>query len=130
MDCELDGHACRALLDTGSNITLVRPGVLWGTNGVLSVAWTPTAVQMRTVTGERANMVGTKVVHIRMGDQEMMQEVWLAPIQDPCIIGLDLLARWGAQIDVSQARLTIGAETLASKGGLGGATAMRLQPHR
>jgi len=25
VDCELDGQACRALVDTGSNITLVRP---------------------------------------------------------------------------------------------------------
>jgi len=55
-----------------------------------------------------------------MGDQEMVQEVWLAHIQDPCIIGLDLLARWGAQIDVSRARLTIGAETIVLHTGLGG----------
>ncbi|KAJ3615048.1 hypothetical protein NHX12_018616 [Muraenolepis orangiensis] len=55
---------------------------------------------MRTMMGERANMEGTKAVHIRMRDQEMMQEVWLAPIQDPCIIGQDLLAHWGARIDV------------------------------
>jgi len=38
VDCELDGQACRALVDTGSNITLVRPWVLRGTKGVLSAA--------------------------------------------------------------------------------------------
>jgi len=50
-DCELDGQACQALVDTGSNITLISPGVLQGNKGVLSAAWTPTTVQMRTVTG-------------------------------------------------------------------------------
>jgi len=65
-------------------------------------------------------MEGTKAVHIRMEDQEMVQEVWLAHIQDQCIIGLDLLAHWGAQIDVSRARLTIGAETIVLHTGLGG----------
>jgi len=93
-DSELDGHACRALVDTGSSITLVHPGVLR--------AKTPTAVQLRTVwAGKRASMEGTKVVHIHIGDQEMVHKVWLAHIQDPCIIGLDLLALWGAQINVS-----------------------------
>jgi len=65
MDCELDGQACRALVDTGSNITLVHPGVLRGTKGTR----TPlrTAVQLRTVMEERASMEGTKPVHICVG---------------------------------------------------------------
>jgi len=69
--------------------------------------------------GERASMEGTKAVHLCMGDQEMVYEVWLAHIYDPCI-GLDLLARWGAQIDVSRARLTIAAETMVLHPVLGG----------
>uniref|UniRef100_A0A3B5LMC7 C2H2-type domain-containing protein n=1 Tax=Xiphophorus couchianus TaxID=32473 RepID=A0A3B5LMC7_9TELE len=33
---------------------------------------------------------------------------WLAKIQDPCIIGLDLLAAWGGIIDVTSATLRVG----------------------
>jgi len=33
----------------------------------------------------------------------------LAHMQDPCIISLDLLACWGAQVDVPRARLTVGS---------------------
>jgi len=88
MDCELDGQACRALVDTGSPSS-VR-GVLWGTKGVLSAAWTPTAVQMRMVTGERTSMEGIKSVHIHVGGWEMVYEVWLAHMQDPCNIGREL----------------------------------------
>jgi len=105
VDSELDVQAWRALVDTGSNITLVHPGVLCGTKGVLSAAWTLMAVQIRMVTGEQANMEGTKPVRIRVRGQEMVHEVCLAHMQDPCIIDLDLLACWGgAQFDVPWAK--------------------------
>jgi len=37
-------------------------------------------------------MEGTKLVRIHVGGQEMVHEVWLAYMKDPCILGLDLLA--------------------------------------
>ncbi|KAJ8348028.1 hypothetical protein SKAU_G00266170 [Synaphobranchus kaupii] len=44
LHCWLDGQACRALVDTGATISLVRPGVLHNTGGPqLPGAWTPTA---------------------------------------------------------------------------------------
>ncbi|CAL8335301.1 unnamed protein product [Boreogadus saida] len=39
----------------------------------------------------------------RVGDQEVMHEIWLADIRDRCIIGLDLLTHWGARGDVAGA---------------------------
>ncbi|KAM6968624.1 retrovirus-related Pol polyprotein from transposon 412 [Tautogolabrus adspersus] len=42
-----------------------------------------------------------------------MHEFWLANIQDQCIIGLDLLTRWGAQVDVLRPAITLGTETVA-----------------
>jgi len=64
VDCEPDGQAYRTLVDTGSNITLVHLGVL-------SAAWSPTTVQMRMVTWERAGMKGTKPV--RVGGWEIVR---------------------------------------------------------
>lgn len=63
---------------------------------ILSV---PTSVQMRTEDADSrkglGGMEGTKPVCVRFEGHEMVHEVWLAHIQDPCIIGLDLLACWG-----------------------------------
>jgi len=47
-------------------------------------------------------MEGTKPVRVCVGGREMVHEVWLGHMQDPCIAGLDLL---GAQVDVPRARL-------------------------
>ncbi|KAJ8353689.1 hypothetical protein SKAU_G00212560 [Synaphobranchus kaupii] len=45
-------------------------------------------------------MRGTKTLRVQAGDQELVHKFWLANIRDPCIIGLDLLTRWGACVDV------------------------------
>ncbi|CAL8247239.1 unnamed protein product [Lota lota] len=50
---------------------------------------------------------------------EVEHEFWLADIHDPCIIGLDLLIRWGARVDVSRAAITLGVETVALQSGPG-----------
>ena len=38
---------------------------------------------------------------------EVMHEFWLADIRDSCIIGLDLLTRWGARVDMARAAITV-----------------------
>ena len=113
VNCQLEGQPCRALVDTGSTISLVRPGVLLGTTGPLSAAWSPTNTQVTTVTGEKADMRGKGPLRVHVGDQELVHEFWLANIRDPCIIGLDLLTRWGACVNVSGAAITFGTETVA-----------------
>ncbi|KAJ8381149.1 hypothetical protein SKAU_G00019270 [Synaphobranchus kaupii] len=75
LHCWLDGQACRALVDTGATISLVRPGVLHNTGGPqLPGAWTPTATPLTSVTGAKMAMRGKKEVkvtgqhHPRHGD--------------------------------------------------------------
>ncbi|KAK0130618.1 hypothetical protein N1851_034899 [Merluccius polli] len=113
LHCKLDGRPCQALVDTGSTISLVRPGVLPGTTGALSGGWTATSGRLTTVTGQEAGMRGRKQLVVQVGDQELVHGFWLADIRDPCIIGLDLLIRWGVRVDVAGAAITIGAETVA-----------------
>ncbi|CAI5646279.1 unnamed protein product [Oreochromis niloticus] len=67
----------------------------------------------RRLTGERADMRGKKPLQIRVKDLELVHDFWLADIQDQCIIGLDLLTRWGACIDTAKRAITLGTETLA-----------------
>lgn len=103
----LNGHPCEALVDTGSDISIVRPGVLPETYG-----WTPTTSKIRTVTGGLSEMLGKQRLLVKVGRTEVTQKFWLADILDPCIIGLDLLDRWGAIVDISRNVIHIGKETL------------------
>ncbi|CAL8286729.1 unnamed protein product [Arctogadus glacialis] len=64
-------------------------------------------------------MRGRKRLAVRVGDREVMHEFWLADIRDSCIIGLDLLNRWGARMDMAGATITVGTETVALQSGRG-----------
>ncbi|KAJ8376186.1 hypothetical protein SKAU_G00067660 [Synaphobranchus kaupii] len=70
-------------------------GVLHNTGGPqLPGAWTPTATPLTSVTGAKMALRGKKEVTV--SGQEVSHEFWLADIADSCIIGLDLLKRWGS----------------------------------
>ena len=112
LDCALEGVPCRALVDTRSTISLVRPGILPNSSRSLPRGWTPTMQCTTTVTGDRSKMIGTRSLRVMVGGQQRQHQFWLANIQDPCIIGLDLLDKWGAVVDVSRATLALGTETM------------------
>ncbi|KAG2458960.1 RFTN2 protein, partial [Polypterus senegalus] len=112
LDCTIDGRPCSALMDTGSTICLLQKGVLPETAGLLPEDWTPTNSELRSVTGERTVMPGKKLLSVLVGTSQTSHEFWLADIKDKCIIGLDLLAHWGARVDVSRAVLCFGNETV------------------
>jgi hypothetical protein len=65
-------------------------------------------------------MRGRKRLAVRVADQEVMHEFWLAVIRDSCIIGLDLLTRWGVRVDMAGAAFTVGVETVELQSGWGG----------
>ncbi|KAK2920525.1 hypothetical protein Q8A73_000010 [Channa argus] len=71
-----------------------------GTAGPLPADWTPTTTEVLTVTGEKTVMPGKKLLPVVVGAQQISHEFWLADIRDDCIVGLDLLARWGACVDL------------------------------
>ncbi|CAI5669130.1 unnamed protein product [Oreochromis niloticus] len=66
-------------------------------------------------------------------DLELVHDFWLADIQEQCIIGLDLLTRWGACVDTAKLAITVGTETLAlqcgQKQGTGDCRQTRLVQH-
>ncbi|KAJ8417461.1 hypothetical protein AAFF_G00286880 [Aldrovandia affinis] len=87
-------------VDTGSTVTLVRPDLVPG--------WTqfePTTVQLRTVTGELAPMKGRGVLTLTVGGRTVCHPVWIAAVQDPCILGLDFLRATGCQLDLEKGTL-------------------------
>ena len=93
----VEGVACLALVDSGSTVTLVRPDMV-PDKTVLD----PTSVRLRTVTGELAPMEGSARLTISVGGVTVYHLVWVATVQDPCILGLDLLKAAGCQLDFQQ----------------------------
>ncbi|KAF7654556.1 hypothetical protein LDENG_00068320 [Lucifuga dentata] len=111
--CSLDGNPCQALVDTGATNSIVHPGVLPETNSWWPAGWACTTCKIRTVTGGQARMRGKHLLQVKVGGVEVTHEFWLADIQDPCIIGLDLLQRWGAQVNGLRKVIHLGTETVA-----------------
>ena len=64
-------------------------------------------LRIATVTGERAQMQGKKLLQVMVAGKVVYHPFWLANIQDLLIIGLDLLARW------SGARQRLATEAMA-----------------
>ncbi len=85
----VDGKDCVITVDTGSNISTVRPDLLRGESSQLKDSW------LRTVTGERAPIHGKSTVQLEIGGLQMSHEMLIADISDECIIGLDLLEPYG-----------------------------------
>ncbi|MGH0129364.1 UNVERIFIED_CONTAM: hypothetical protein FKN15_043515 [Acipenser sinensis] len=92
---QIEGVPCTALVDTGSTVTLVRPDVL-----PEGIRLEPTTVQLRTVTGELTPMKGRGNLAIEVAGRTVHHPVWVAAVQDPCILGLDFLRYTGGQLDL------------------------------
>ena len=94
-------------MDTGSNISIVRPDVLRGVSRDLI---RPVNSCLRTVTGERAPIHGKGQLQLRIGSRVIPQELWVADIYDECILGLDFLQANGCQVNLRDQALVIGDE--------------------
>ena len=77
----IDGQHCELTVDTGSNISIVRPDVLGGAsrNRVKPVPGSC----IRTVTGEQAPIHGRVHLQVRIGSHVVTQELWVADIRHP-----------------------------------------------
>ena len=67
---------------------------------------------LRTVTGECAPVVGRVLLKFCLGFFETKQEVWIAKIADPCIIGLDFLMAHDCHVDVAGGTVRIGSQEI------------------
>ncbi len=100
------------MVDTGSNISIVRPDVLQGL-GEETVQ--PVRSCLKTVTGETAPLRGRCTLQLGLGTQEMAQEMWIADIQDACILGLDFLQPYGCQVNLKDGALILREEEIPLK---------------
>ena len=82
----VNGAAYENTVDTGSNISIVRPDILSGEDQNLIE---PVSSCLRTVTGERAPIHGKGQLQLGIRSQLAPQELWVADIHDDYILGLD-----------------------------------------
>ena len=75
----VNGAACEITVDTGSNISIVRPDILSGVDQDLIE---PVNSCLRTVTGERAPIHGKGQLQLGIGSLLVPQELWVADIHD------------------------------------------------
>ena len=103
----VEEHPCQITIDTGSNISIIRPDVL---SKQEQIRIQPVTQSLRTVTGEKAPIQGRGDLHVRIGSQEAVHPMWIADIQDECILGLDFLELHGCMVDLRDSVLHISGE--------------------
>ena len=111
----VEGVDCEMVVDTGSNITIVRPDVLKRVSEdvVLDVQTVDSC--LRTVTGETTPVRCRGKLRLQVGNFKIMHDVWIADIENECILGLDFLAPNNCVVDVRESCLRIGAEEIRLK---------------
>ncbi len=72
----------------------------------------PVSSHLRTVTGEVAPIRGKSNVRLKVGSMEVMQEVFVADIQDQCILGVDFLEHHSCIVNLRDSTLLVGAEEI------------------
>ena len=92
----VEDHPCHLTIDTGSNISIIRPDVL---SEQRQTVIQPVSQFICNVTGEKVTIQGKGDLCIKMGSQEAVHPVWVGDIQDECILGLDFLELHGCMVD-------------------------------
>ena len=97
----VNGRPCCLIVDTGADRTLVRKGVIAARN-------LPLAPQkMCGVTGHCSAMRGPVEAQIEVGGKEMQLPVYVADLEEPCLLGLDYLTKGRACIDFGKGTLRV-----------------------
>ena len=100
----INGKACDITIDTGSNISIVRTDLLTEED---QICVQPVSSCLRTVTGKRAPIHGKGELQLRIGSLNLRHPMWVADIQDKCILGLDFLQRHDCLVNLKDSSLSI-----------------------
>ena len=93
-------------IDTGSNITLVRPDIMRRPGKELTLQ--SVGHQLRTVSGEIAPIHSICTSEV----SSFKYQIWVADITDECILGLDFLRQHKSSVDLRKGILYLGEEEI------------------
>jgi len=97
----INGRSSRLVVDTGSERTFVR-------EDLVDARAVPEASQLMCgVTGECVAMRGPVLVNVGVGGVMERMPVFVAALEDPCLLGIDFLTRVGACADLREGKLRV-----------------------
>ena len=103
VSCQVDQSPVVAVVDTAADVTIISEVTL---KGMVTKPKVLREVRMRAA-GEnqifRAQDVGP--VLLKIGENSLSRNIFVAPIRDPMLLGIDVLRELNAKIDVSGAEL-------------------------
>ncbi|GBM15209.1 hypothetical protein AVEN_39121-1 [Araneus ventricosus] len=102
---------CLFLVDTGTNITLLRADLARKLNERL--IYTPSNMTVKTATGEKAKIQGKLDASIKCGSRKFQHRVYVADITDSCILGLDFLQKFKFTVDLEKNEIRTGSEKIS-----------------
>ncbi|GBL97787.1 hypothetical protein AVEN_68622-1 [Araneus ventricosus] len=91
---------CLFLVDTGTNITLLRADLAHKVKERL--IYTAPNLTLKTATGEKAKIQGKLDASIECGSRKFQHRVYVADITDSCILGLDFLQKFKFTVDLEK----------------------------
>jgi hypothetical protein len=111
----IEGANCDMVIDTGSSITILRPDVLGRVSKDVDIDVQPVDSLLRTVTGETTPVQRRGKLAFQVGNLKVVHDVWIADIENECILGLDFLISNDCVVDVQESCLRIGPEEIRFK---------------
>lgn len=104
----VNGIACLWVIDTGAEVTVVRPGLL------PDFPMTPSSSSLRTATGDTTSIVGRASVEVVVsGCLRTEHDVLIAGIEDDGILGMDFLSSHDCCIAVGEGSFRSGSKKIS-----------------
>ncbi|UYV70790.1 K02A2.6-like [Cordylochernes scorpioides] len=108
----VNGLPCRMVIDSGTNVTLLRVDLAQRMESISRRIPVSNELVLQTATGEQAKVYGQVVLKFQIGNNLFSHLGYLADIKDDCLIGLDVLRKFGFSIDFQENVLKIAGEEI------------------
>ncbi|GBN30039.1 hypothetical protein AVEN_175414-1 [Araneus ventricosus] len=102
---------CLFLVDTGTNITLLRADLARKLKERL--IYTAPNLTLKTATAEKAKIQGKLDASIECGSRKFQHRVYVADNTDSCILGLDFLQKLKFTVDLEKNEIRTGSEKIS-----------------
>ncbi|UYV82421.1 hypothetical protein LAZ67_21002026 [Cordylochernes scorpioides] len=118
----VNGVPCRMVIDSGANVTLFRVDLAQRMGSISKRIPVLNGLVLQTATGEQEKVYGTVVLKFQIGNNLFSHLGYLADIKDDCLIGLDVLRKFGFSIDFQEDVFKVAGEEIPLVGSRSSAT--------